>query len=207
MFEKILKDKEDKIAFLNAVITKVLTNEGEDIPELKQELIEIKPYFEENKFFIKDVNRNFKRLKKVFTDEKEYERALAFVRARKVRNHVICRAEEALGYREIASDNFENYQLVAKRVEVVIRKEILIEKINFKNTLLTLTTNEGFKKVDNYYYTEIIKAGLEIIGTLKKKGIYNPEDCEVQLEYIEEETNEVILLPLRITCEKIDKRK
>lgn len=207
MFEEILKKKEDKIAFLNAVITKVLTNEGEDILELQEELIEIKPYFEENKFFIKEVNRNFKRLKKVFTDEKEYERALAFVRARKVRNHIIRRAEEALGYREIASDNFENYQLVVKRVETVIRKEMLIEKINFKNTLFTLTTSEGFKDVDNHYYTEIIKYGNKVIDSLKKKGVYNPEDCEIQLEYEDEETKEVILLPLRITCEKVDKRK
>lgn len=207
MFEKIVEDKENRKEFLEKVLAKVKDNIGDDIPEIAKELREIAPFFTEDKYFVKDVNHNFKRLKQAFKDE-EFERALTYVRARKVRNHVMRRAEEALGYREIANNKFNTYQIVAKRIEPVIKKDILIEKTNFTNTLFALTTDDGFKEIDNFYYKEIVNKGKEIITQINENGYYDPSLCEVELEHIDEETKKTILLPIRLTCEKnIPRRK
>lgn len=207
MFEAILKDKEDKVAFLNAVIKKAQTNEGAVVPELEKEFKEIQPFFTDDKDFVSEVNNNYRRLKKAFSGD-ELEKALDFVRARKVRNHVTKRAEEALGYRAIASGKFDEYQIVAKRVEVAIRKDALIEKTNFKNTLFTLTSENGFKDVENPYYGQIITAGRKIVEDITKKGVYDPIDCEFELSWFpENDPDDTLYLPLRLTCEKRERRR
>lgn len=207
MFEEILKNQEFKIEFLKRVITKVQTNEGDDIPEISKELAEIVPFFAEDDYFIKEVNRNFRKLKQVFKDD-EYNRAIAYVRARKVRNHVTKRAEEALGYREIANGKFDVFHIVAKRIEPAIRKDVLIEKTNYSSSVFTLTDSNGFKELDNYYHKAIIDVGKSIVDEINSQGYYNPDLTEIVLEWQDpEDKSYVIKMPLRLTCEKIEQKR
>lgn len=206
MIEKVLaKVSGNKIEELNKLLLFVRKNEGSVIKEAEdlKEIEELVPFFAEEEYFVKAINANIKNLK-VFS-ESDFQRARNYLRAKKVRNYLIQRIEEAIGLREIADNKFDNYKIVANRIKVDVKMSEgiganLIEKVDYKDIIFTLTSKNGIKKANHQAFQGMIDVLNNILADIKTKGYYDTSIAEA--EYRADD----YILPFKITCDKIHKR-
>lgn len=195
MIEKLLKTVDQRDAYLAEALKVIKFNEGETPVGLEEARDIIQPFFNEDKFFVESVKRNIKKLRSKFQED-DLERALAWVQAKKTRNHLIQRIEEAKGFREIAEENYDNYHIISYRKINVIRADNIISKTDFSNFFISLTSSEGFKQLNNKFKEDIKERAMSIIHDIKKKGYYDTDKLNMQL--VDEETNNT--LDLRLAC-------
>jgi hypothetical protein len=203
MIEKILAGmpRENHVEFLNRALLKVAEDKGPEIIELKEELDAVKPFFHEDKYFVAAVKSNIKKIRSTFEGE-EQERAMAFVNARKVRNHTIQRIEEAIGYRELADGNFENFAIMAFSKIPAIRGDELILKIDYSKPYYLTTTAKSFKETENIFRGKIVSKARELLMKIMDTDTYDPVDADILLK--DEQTG--VSMELHLACNRLKKR-
>lgn len=197
MIETILRKVENKDEFLKQSLVKITTNEGEAPAELKEVVNTIQPFFVENKFFVESLKRNKRNLKAKFSGE-ELERVLNWIQANKTRKHMIQRIKEAIGFREIAAEKYNNYKIIVYRKSEVLRGESIIRKIDYSTPFMYLSDKDGWKKMGTKIKEELKETARNLIEKIRITGTYEEADLDITIK--DEESN--LSIYLRLVCNK-----